>query len=556
MDGRIGGRIKSIAGRRSRRTGTLADIPKAWVKGARTKGTTEKRLDLIIAALRLIPICFGAYLLFLSMQDEAGRRRGAGLAPKEKIQRADIVDRNGQPLAVSLPTVDLFANTKNLVAPEDSARALAKILPELRYDDTIAKLESGKGFVYLARNVAPAVRDKVLAIGEPGFEFLETDHRFYPQGSLFAHVVGTVDIDNNGTSGIEKHIDGTGRAKSDGPVRLSLDTYIQDSLRQNLAGAMKNYGAKSAAGIIMDVKGGEVLGLVSLPDFAPQDAGKALASTLYNNHATMDVFEIGSVMKIFNHALAIESRYPENKTFDVCAPFTIGSHRVRDSHPMKCIIGMREAFILSSNIAAATIARELGSAKQREFLGKLGFFSRIGLELPERGHPGAPRKWDDNVNQSAGYGYGISISLMHTIAAANAIINDGMYVPPTLFKRGDGEAANARQVVRFSTSEKMRRLMRLAITDGTGRAANLASIKTGGKTGTAQKFENGKYDDRKIRAFFLSVFPIDDPKYTMLVMLDEASSGGCTLASCTAVPTSAKVIEEIGPRLDFMAGAR
>ena len=179
MGGAIGNRIKQLAGRRARRAGAFADIPAEWIRGARRKGITERRLDFIIAALRIIPACFGAYLLFLGMQPGSVRRR-AGTDGAGKIQRADIVDRNGQELAVNLPTIDLYANTKNLVAPEESARALAKILPELKYEETIAKLKSGKGFAYLARNVAPAVRERVLLIGEPGFEFLETDHRFYP----------------------------------------------------------------------------------------------------------------------------------------------------------------------------------------------------------------------------------------------------------------------------------------------------------------------------------------------------------------------------------------
>ncbi|MDR1477210.1 MAG: penicillin-binding protein 2 [Rickettsiales bacterium] len=533
-----------------------ADIPLSWVRGARKKSVTERRLDIAINSLRAIFCCIILYLLFLSLHGDFEKRKRPEGSGGARPQRADIVDRNGQPLAVNLPTIDLWANTKNLVAPDESARALARILPELEYGDAIAKLRSGKGFVYLARNVAPAVREKVLLIGEPGLEFAETGHRFYPQGSLFSHIVGAVDVDNNGISGVEKYLDENGMSRVREPVRLSVDIYVQDAMRQNLARAMKDYGAKTAAGITMDVKSGEILGMVSLPDFYGKDAGKAASSALYNNHATTDVFEIGSVMKIFNHALAIESRYPAKKTFNVCNPFAIGGHKVRDSHPRKCVIDMREAFILSSNIAAATIARELGSERQREFFRKLGFFSRANLELPERGAPMFPKKWDDNVNQSAAYGYGISISLLHTIAAAGAIINDGMYVPPTILKRREGEAPRSHQAVRLSTSEEMKRLMRLAVTDGTGRMANLADIKTGGKTGTSYKMEGGKYNERKIRTFFVSVFPIDDPKYIMAVMLDEADNDGCTLASCTAVPASKKIIEEIGPTLNLDIAGR
>ncbi|MBD5397918.1 penicillin-binding protein 2 [bacterium] len=528
------------------------DIPLSWVKIKRKKNIIINRLNFILFCIYLIFTIIIFRTLFLSINLSFFDEKNYNMASKlRRFSRPDITDRNGELLAVNLPTLDLYVEPQKIIYPERTASELVKILTDLKYDDVLKKIKSDKKFIYLDRKISPSEREKLLMIGEPALGAYETDYRFYPQNNLFTHIIGNIDIDNRGTSGIEKYIDDNDLTDSKNPIVLSVDIYIQDAIRQNLITAMKNFKAKSAAGIVMDVKTGEILGMVSLPDFHNNDAKAIISNSLYNNHITLDVFEIGSVMKIFNTALALENNYPKDKLFDVSKPFMIGNFRVKDSHPKKWKINMEEAFIYSSNIASAMIAMELGEKKQTNFFKRLGFFSKMRFELPEKGFPIFPKKWNDNVNATSAYGYGISISLLHTISAVNAIINDGMYVNPTLIKRDKNKILKSYQVVNSNTSDEIKKLMRLVITDGTGYKANLKSIKAGGKTGTALKLVDGKYNDKILRTFFVSIFPIEDPKYTMLIMLDEANNNGCITSACTTVPVSAKIIEEIIPKLNL-----
>lgn len=526
------------------------DIPLDWIKIKHKKNIIINRLNFIVIAIYILFAIITFRTLSLSIHF-SNKKIHSSSNMQRNFSRPDIKDRNGELLAINLPTLDLYVEPTKIIYPERTAEELVKIFPDLKYEDIIKKLKSDKKFYYLDRKISPSERERILMIGEPALGVQETDYRFYPQNTLFSHIIGNIDIDNKGTSGIEKYIDDNGLTKSKEPILLSVDIYIQDAIRQNLINAMETFKAKSAAGIVMDVKTGEVLGMVSLPDFYNSDIQKTISNSLYNNHISLDVYEIGSVMKIFNTALAIENNYPKDKIFDISKPFMIGNFRVNDSHPKKWKINMQEAFVYSSNIASAMIAMELGEKKQTDFFRKLGFFSKMKFELPEKGFPIYPKKWNDNVNATSAYGYGISISLLHTISAVNAIINDGMYVNPTIIKRDRNEMLKSYQVVNSKTSQELKNLMRLVITDGTGVKANLKSIKAGGKTGTAKKLINGNYSETKLRTFFVSIFPIEDPKYTMLIMLDEANNNGCITSACTTVPVSAKIIEEIIPKLNI-----
>ncbi len=528
------------------------DIPISLIKIKKKKNIIVSRLDIILFFIYLFFAIIILRLLFLTIHFDFNDNVKENIKVKSNyFSRPDILDRNGEPLAVNLPTFDLYVEPHNVIYPENSAKQLVKILPHLDYNDVLQKLKSKKRFVYLDRKISPSDKNKIIMIGEPGFGFFSTDYRFYPQNNLFAHIIGNIDIDNKGISGVEKFIDKKGLNKSKNPIYLSVDLYVQDAIRQNLMFAMDKYKAKSASGIVMDVKSGEILGMVSLPDFYNNNINNIVNNPLYNNHNTLDVYEIGSVMKIFNTALAIENNYPKDKIFDVSKPFMIGNFKVRDSHPKKWLINMSEAFIYSSNIASAIIATELGIDKQKNFFKKLNFFEKMNFELPELGLPLIPKKWDSNVNASMSYGYGISLTLLHTIAAVNAIINDGMYVNPTIIKKDKDSLLKSYQVVKYDTSKYLKELMHGVITDGTGYNANLKNIKVGGKTGTAYKLVNGKYSNKLIRTFFISIFPVDNPKYIMFIMLDEANNNGCISSACTTVPISAKIIQDISPLLNL-----
>lgn len=527
------------------------DIPVELLLKNKTKNETERRI--IIIKKYLLPLLF--ILLTITLFWRVDFFSGTNKEKTEtvnKFHRPDIVDRNGETIATNLPTWDLYVEPYNVVDAEKSAKMLVKVLPYLKYNDVLQKMKSPRKFLYIVRDITPAEQKKIILIGEPGFGFEQNEGRVHTQGSLFSHIIGSVDIDNNGVSGIEKYIDSKGLSKSTKPIQLSVDLYIQDAIHQNLSFAMKEYGAKSAAGIVMDVKTGEILGMVSLPDFKINEYKNTVLNTLYNNHITYDVYEMGSVMKIFNTALAIENSYPNDKFFNVLKPFKIGSHPVKDSHPKKALLNMAEGFIHSSNIVMANIAQDLGIEKQKEFFEKIKMFKKVNFELPERGEPLLPKVWDEFTSASIGYGYSISPTMLHIISAVNGIINDGMYIEPTIMKKDTNSVLKSYQVVSQKTSEAMRKLMRLVVTDGTGYMAKLKDIAVGGKTGTSYKNKNGKYDKNKIRTFFISIFPVDSPKYIMLVMLDEAvTKTGCNSSACTTVPVSTQIIKEIGSILNL-----
>jgi len=469
-------------------------------------------------------------MLYIVMFHEPSARSAAA---SEIPHRADIVDRNGRPIALNLPTYDLYIVPKKMADAERSMKLLERVIavPD--------RTRTGRRFL-AHRNLSPDMHTAIINIGEPGFEMIKARDRYYP-AKVFSHILGFVDVDNRGISGIEKYIDEAGMAAEE-RVFLSVDTLMQEVLHRHLTRAISSMNAKQAAGIVMDSKTGEILAMVSLPDWPGGRMAKM--DQRFNNHAALSVFEMGSVMKIFNHAMAIENRYPKSAKFNVAAPFMVGNFRVRDSHPPKPVINMDEAFAFSSNIASATMARDIGSEKQRAFLEKLGLFSRIDFELPERGTPIFPRRWNEHINSTAAYGYGISITMLHFIAAANAIVNDGMFVRPTLIRQSSPPPLH--QVVRQDTSLEMRRLMRMVMEEGTAVRLGLGSDDVGGKTGTALKLApGGGYHTDKMRTFFFGAYPIDSPRITFIIMLDEANNKGCLLAGCTAAEVGGWIIREI-----------
>ncbi len=526
------------------------DIPLDWLN-IKKRNMSDRRLVFIEAVLYIIFVIIILKLFSINIDFDFFKKNLIDNTSTNSSYRPDILDRNGKLLATNLPTFDLYVEPHNVVDAEQSSKKLAQILPDLKYDDLVKKLKSSKKFIYIARKISPLEKEKITLIGEPGLNFIKNEGRVYPHTNLFSHIIGSVDVDNNAISGIEKYIDNNGLKNSEKPVILSIDMYIQDAIRQHLLKAMTDFNAKSAAGIVMDVATGEILGMVSLPDFSNNEYAKVVTNPLFNNHVTLDVYEFGSVMKIFNTALAIENNYPLNKIFDVSKPFMIGNHAIKDSHPKKWLINVVEGFIHSSNIVMANIAKDLGISKQKDFLKKLNLLEKIDFELPERGTTIYPKDWNEFYSASIGFGYSISPTMLAVVSAINGIVNDGLYVNPTILKRDKNETLKSYQVVDQKTSDAIKKFMRLVITNGTGYMANLKNIKVGGKTGTSYKIVDGKYDNTKIRTFFASIFPADRPKYTMLIMLDEAKNKNCNTAACTAVPISADIIKDVSTILNL-----
>ena len=463
--------------------------------------------------------------------------------------RRDIVDRNGELLALNLPVFELCANGVDVKDAAASAANLNRLMPKFSKKQIVEAFDLKRKCTLLSRSVSKEDMDRISALRDPGFRFIPREERYYPHGPLFAHVIGGINKEGKGIFGIEKYLDDNGVAYGSDPLKLSVDRFVQQALRTALLHATEKYGAHAAAGVVVDVKNGEVMALVSLPDFDSAAANSFALSRPHRNKVISESYEQGSVMKIFNHALAIENGFDQRSEFDVGKPVHIGSFVVRDSHFYKKFLNFDEAFFYSSNRAAILIADAIGFDKQTEFLGKLRFFERMDFELSGLAAP-IRSEWTKTTGRTVSYGNGLAVSLLHTAAAMSAVVGGGMYIDPTILRRGYDTPFSSRQVLREKTSDEMRRLLGLVMTDGTGRGSSTSEFIAGGKTGTMQKRgEGGKYDSTRTMTFFAAAIPLESPRYTIVVMLDEPQNGKCIGAGCTAAPTAKKMLDELTPLL-------
>lgn len=464
--------------------------------------------------------------------------------------RADIVDRNGVLLATGLPTVSLYARPREVLDPAAAAQQIVQVLPELSTNEVQARLTSQKSFVYLMRNLTPRQEYAVNALGIPGLNFENDAKRIYPQGALTAHAVGLADIDDKGIAGVEKSFDADLRGRTE-PLRLSLDVRVQGVVHDELVKAIAKFHAIGGMGLVMNVDTGEILTMVSLPDFDPNDL--TVDPTEMFNRATLGVYEMGSVFKLFTAAAALDSgAVTMNSSFDT-SPIHIARFTIHDDEPMHRPLTVPEVLIYSSNIGAAHIAMQMGTAVQKDYLARFGQLKPEPLELPERGAPLVPTLWRDINTMTIAFGHGLAVTPLHVATGVSAIVNGGLLHPPTLLARSADDPIPSQRVIKPETSDEMRQIMRLVVTMGTGGKANVAGYDVGGKTGTAEKSGAGGYHKHANLASFVSVFPIDHPRYLVQVMLDEPKAipetHGWATAGWNAVPTAGAIIAQIGPIL-------
>jgi cell division protein FtsI (penicillin-binding protein 3) len=474
--------------------------------------------------------------------------------------RADIVDRNGRLLAATLDSPSVYANPKQVLDAADATRKLVKTFPSLKSADVYAKLTSGKSFVYIKRHLTPREQYEVNQLGIPGVEFQHEERRVYPDGALTAHVVGYTGIDNAGFAGIERGLDETLKDHPDA-LQLSLDLRIQYVLREELQRVIDDFSAKGAAGLIMDVNTGEVLSMVSLPDFDPNHPGAAdpdhpaisVADRMFNRD-TLGVYELGSIFKIFTVAMALDyGTSTVASTYDASHPINIGRFTISDYHGKHRVLSVPEILMYSSNIGAAKMAMAAGGQKQREFLARLGLLQSPKIEVSEIGAPHFPGKWRDVNVMTIAFGHGISVTPLSFASAAAALVNGGTLRPATLVKLPPGSAPQGQQVISAKTSEQMRKLMRLVVEHGTGTMAAAPGYLVGGKTGTADKVSGRHYVEKKLFSSFVGVFPINDPKYLVLTMVDEPhpnkQSHGYATGGWTVAPANSRIVQRIAPLL-------
>ncbi len=532
---------------------TAPESPKATRDWLRT-GRGRLQFMGAIFAICFAVIAFRLGEVMLLGEPGGSRLDRAQVQSPRIVDRADIVDRQGVLLATNLVSPSLYADARVVLEPEAAADQLSRILPELSRAEIVGKLGSGRAFVWLKRNLTPRQHYAINSLGIPGLAFQEEQRRVYPLGNLAAHALGFVDVDNNGIAGVEKFFDEAlmGRARAGEPLALSLDVRVQHALYDELTAAMARFHARGAGGIVLDVRTGETLGLVSLPDFDPNHAGAASQLARFNR-ISLGVYELGSIFKIFNTAMALESGKVGLKDgYDATKPLRAARFTIHDSHPKKRWLSVPEIFVFSSNIGSAKMALDLGGERQQAFLRRLGMLHRAAIELPEVGSPLSPSPWREINTMTVAFGHGIAVSPLQVASAAAAIVNGGILRPPTLLRREGPPPAGVR-VVSKRTSDTMRRLLRAVVVEGTAKKAGVPGYLVGGKTGTAEKAISRGYDRRALIASFVGVFPMIQPRYLVFVMLDEPrptkATFGFATAGWNAAPTTGRVIARIAPLL-------
>jgi cell division protein FtsI (penicillin-binding protein 3) len=479
--------------------------------------------------------------------------------------RPPILDRNGLEMAVDIRVPSLFAEPRRIIDVEEAVRKLRTVLPELDEAWLRNRLTGDKGFVWVERELSPAIQEKVMRLGIPGIDFITESKRFYPGMTEASHILGSTNIDNQGISGIENHMDGENvallqdlglaRGNALAPVELSVDMRVQHVMHEQLVDAMTRYQAIAAAGVMMDIHTGEIIALASLPDFDPNDPATALVKDSFNR-ITAGIFEPGSIFKTVTMAAALDSgSVTINDQFDARFGIRFGRFSIDDFHGKHRILSLPEVYKYSSNIGTIRVMQAMGKEAYRAFLTTMGFDIRVPFELPEMRLPTVPKEFSDVGAATASFGHGLSVSPLHMVTAYAAFVNGGNYIAPTLYKRDIAEAeALYRRVLKPETSAEIRYLMRLNALEGSGSQMNKEALgyRVGGKTGTAEKVVDGRYSSNKVTNFFGSAFPLDNPRYAMIIMVDEpklenAQSG--TTAGWNAGMVTGRIVQRVAPML-------
>ncbi|UPO79147.1 penicillin-binding protein 2 [Parasaccharibacter sp. TMW 2.1888] len=479
------------------------------------------------------------------------------------IRRASIVDRNGQPLALSLPVVQVYANPMEIIEPEDVARSLHTILPNLNMAETIRRLKQKKQFVYLARNIAPTDELAINNLGIPGIYFENGEQRHYPLGNVAAQILGSVDIDNHGIAGVEKFFNQ--RLLGDhAPLRLSIDARVQAAVRDELNDAKLRFRAIGASAILMDVHTGEILAIVSLPDYDANDFAHAADDARFNRAVT-GMYEPGSTFKLQTAAMALELGVAHPWDQFSTIPIHVGRFKISDlkTDHFAPWLALPSVMAYSSNPASAHIALDVGRDRQHEWLKNMGFLDRVPVELPEAGRPLVPslKNWGETTVMTVGFGHGVAESPLAIVRGTACTGNGGYLVTPTLLAREHlnddvvmAEEQKGPHLISTKNSELLRRILRLVVTKGIGKKAESPGYIVGGKTGTAEKIgAHGGYLKHVNITAFTGMFPMNDPKYALYVMLDApqgtAETHGWTTAGWIAAPTFSRIVTRTAPML-------
>ena len=523
----------------------------------------RQRLVILLLLFLAVPPVLALRLLDLSVFEAqpASTRRIASAAPP----RADIVDRNGVELARTFEAYAISVEPRKLATnPGVLAGKIAAILTDKTEAEILAELTHKGQFRYIARRVLPSEAKRINDLGEPAIYLRREAERLYPNFNLASHLVGYSDDKGVGKVGVEKAFDK--RLSDDAtrgvPLQLALDVRVQQALEHELRNLYIDQNAAGAAGVVLDVDTGEVVAMTSLPDFNPNAPGQTDDDSRYNK-VTFAGYELGSTFKALTIANALEvgNLKSMTQTYDATGPIYMAGFRIRDDHALNRWLNAPEIFIHSSNIGTARMALETGRDAQRAMLERIGFLKQVGIELPERARPQYPSlaRWGDLATMTIAYGHGISVSPLHLATAYASIVNGGIYREPTVLKRDPAKLVPGQRVFSEATSEQMRGLLRLVVTNGTGRKANAPGYRVGGKTGTAEKLAGGRYVKGANVSTFAAVFPMDKPRYVIIAMVDDPkgskASYGFKTAGMVVAPAIGRLVPRIGPLLGVQPDA-
>lgn len=516
------------------------------------QGTTIYQRRIVISAV----FCAAAFALvgarLVDVTLFKPRATGIDASDRPAMARADIVDRNGELLARDLPVVDLYARPHALDDKLEAARDLAHATGA----DAARLIEGFNNtkhpYVLVARRLTPDQQDRVMHLGLPGLEFEPSAKRFYPDGRATAQLLGVTDPDGKGVSGLEQGLDARLRdASASEPVQLSVDMRVQFILASEAETSRQMFHAKKAGGIVMDVRTGEIIAMVSLPDFDP-NFRKFAADDSDHNIMAADRYELGSVFKVLSFALAMEDHTTRpDEVFSIGNGYKIGKYTIHEAEHMPATLTARDVLAHSSNIGTAQIAMRSGPVRQQAFLKSLGLLGLLHSELPEFARPLYPLHWGTIETATIGFGHGIAVEPLAYVSAAASVVNGGRRIVPTFLKT-DADRRGA-QVIKPETSAEMREFLRYVVTNGTGRKADIPGYDVGGKTGSAEKPGPHGYQSHVLVTSFLAAFPIEAPRYIVFVLLDEPhgtkETGGLALAGLTTAPLAGRVISRIAPLL-------
>ncbi len=514
----------------------------------------KTRLIFVLVCLLLVFFILSCKLIYIAAFLKNDAISLSDINPSFK-KRVDIIDRTGIKLASDIELVNFYLNHELVSNPKQSTKIIKKIFPEINEETLYERLinDSNKAkYILVKRNITPRQQNLIKNSGIIGFEFNSTVGRIYPHKNLFSHVVGYVDVDMKGIAGLEAQYNDYLNNPSNKPLQLTLDIRVQSILRQQLLKAIEKYKAKSAIGIVSEVKTGNILAIVSLPDFDPNQPNLYSEDALYNK-ATYGVYEMGSIFKVFTIALGLnENIINLNKNYDISQTINYGKYQIKQEYYSKKYLNPEEILVRSSNVGAGLIGLEIGDEKMKNFLNLIGMFERIPANFPSLARPLLPRIWRDINTITASYGHGIAVTPLHVVMAIGGIVNDGVMKIPRFT---EFDSFDDIKIISKKTSDTMKYMLREVVKNGTGWRANTLGYSVGGKTGSARLLKNGQYQEGNIMANFVGIFPMNNPYYLVYVMIEspyvpelkDNISGGTI-----AAPVFSRIVENIAPVLNVM----